>query len=771
MPTLRRVLVTAHNLGVMERLRDLPALRALIEEARSFERWRDIRTYLAIIGEYSPAFSTEQKGLALDFFLELLEHRDDDIRYQAAARIGELLASKEDFWRKDLPAGVVLRQERTVLDELERVLALLDRAPARRRRTWRRWSGCCTPSRSSSSASSPRPTRAAPAGVAAHQAGLRDRRRDRRPLVGLYVCEALEIAAPLLPPEERRELISFVRAFMTHDITNTRLMAWRLLLALAREAGSDPELLGLVKECVEALASRVSGRSLPAELYLVEELAWICDLVGVAQRCKELRKAERDPVREVFLRNLKSHIGWVEKKVNCDYLTTVVRRRLQENRDPGAYFAHEVASHFGNMLKVSRVEGTRFHAGRCLLELLPVLHVTQRNEVTIELLRSLELDAEAITRYIPRFLGSVLASLPDQEFAEVLADIEASLQRGTEGLQRLLLQTVCWVLLSIEVGRLEGKLLRRLVGMLLGALAESAHRHVQRGLRPARDGARAPVHARRTTGACRASATGVQEALLAHHPPTRRPRALLPGRLGPQPPAARRGALAARGEVCRAPFGGAHPGHLRPVHPRPRDDRRQGAGVRRRGARADGRLLLAQARAAAQPARGAGVDGTGRHTGGVPGAVLAPGQPGEPGGPAGSCSGGSASGACSWLSARTCWRGRAPTRVPRARSGTCRTSSWCARAPRRPGGSSASAGSGGASRWSWRRRPSRRSRRRRCARLSTGTPSWSRSATRWSPAPSRSGGSTSTTRPTRSRCHLRPSATRCAPATPSCRPS
>jgi nicotinic acid mononucleotide adenylyltransferase len=473
-PTLRRVLVTAHNLGVMERLRDLPALRALIEEARSFERWRDIRTYLAIIGEYSPAFSTEQKGLALDFFLELLEHRDDDIRYQAAARIGELLASKEDFWRKDLPAGVVLRQERTVLDELERVLALLDRAPRQAEEDM---------------APVERVLYAIPIIVrrllTKADEGLRqqawqlikkdfeNRRRDRRPLVGLYVCEALEIATPLLPPEERRELIWFVRAFMTHDITNTRLMAWRLLLALAREAGSDPELLALVKECVDLLASRVSGRSLPAELYLVEELAWICDLVGVAQRCKELRKTERDPVREVFLRNLKSHIGWVEKKVNCDYLTTVVRRRLQENRDPGAYFAHEVASHFGNMLKVSRVEGTRFHAGRCLLELLPVLHVTQRNEVTIELLRSLELDAEAITRYIPRFLGSVLASLPDQEFTEVLDDIETSLQRGTEGLQRLLLQTVCWVLLSIEVGRLEGKLLRRLVGMLLGALAES----------------------------------------------------------------------------------------------------------------------------------------------------------------------------------------------------------------------------------------------------------------------------------------------------------
>ncbi len=63
--TIRRLLVTAHNLGVMERLRDLPALRALLEEARSFESWRDLRTYLTILGEYAPALSREQKALAL----------------------------------------------------------------------------------------------------------------------------------------------------------------------------------------------------------------------------------------------------------------------------------------------------------------------------------------------------------------------------------------------------------------------------------------------------------------------------------------------------------------------------------------------------------------------------------------------------------------------------------------------------------------------------------------------------------------------------------
>ena len=472
--TVRRLMVTAHNLGVMERLRDLPALRALLEEARSFEGWRGLRTYLAILGEYAPALSREQKALALDFFIELLSHRDDDIRYHAANRIGDLLAEEEPFWRKDLPEGIVLRPERTTLDELGRVLALLDLAkpepeedmgptervlygipimvrrllrradPEMRRRAWEQVSDT-----------------------------LSRKLGDGRPLVGLYVCETLEVSLEWVDPELRPDLLRFVDAWCEHPVSATRLMAWRLLLALARDVEGKPELLAGIRERVEGLTERVGGRFSVAELYLLQEMAMACDLPTLAERAKKQRKEGRDPVREVLLRNLKSRVDWVEKKVNCDYLTSSAHRRHGEGRDPGSYYANEVASHFANLLKVSRVEGTRFHAGRCLLELLPLLTLPQRNDLTVELLRSLELDIEAVTRYIPRFLGAAMVSLPDQEFLEVLDDIEGNVRRGNEALQRLLLQTVGWILLLLQVDRLRGEVLRRLTGILLGSLAES----------------------------------------------------------------------------------------------------------------------------------------------------------------------------------------------------------------------------------------------------------------------------------------------------------
>ncbi len=471
--TVRRLLVTAHNVGVMERLRDLPALRALIEEARSFESWRDLRTYQTILSEYAPALSREQKALAFDFFMELLGHRDDDVRYHASNGLGDLLAGPEDFWRKDLPDGIVLRPERVMLDELERVLALLDRAqpqaeedmaatervlyavpivlrrlmrraaPERRRQAWERI-----------------------------DASFARRLGDPRPLVGLYVCESLEVCLEHLPAEDQPGLLRFAEAWCEHPVSATRLMAWRLLLALARRTRGRPETAAAIARRVEALAGLGGERSV-AELFLLQQMAAACGRPELAGSGPPERSADRDPVREVLLRNLKSRVDWVEKKVNCDFLVASALARQREDSDPGAYFANEIASHFANLLKVSRVEGTRFHAGRCLLELLPILTAPQRNDVMVELLRSLELDIEAITRYIPRFLASVLASLPEQEFVEALDDIEGNVRRGAEPLQRLLLQTAGWVLTALPADRLDAKVLRRLAGMLLGALAES----------------------------------------------------------------------------------------------------------------------------------------------------------------------------------------------------------------------------------------------------------------------------------------------------------
>jgi cytidyltransferase-like protein len=461
-----RLLATAHSIGVMARLRDLPSLRRLLEEVRSFRGWRELRTYLGILGDYAPALSEEQRVFVLDFFRELLAHSDDDIRYQAACRMADLLALGDVEWRKDLPEGVVVEGPSWVLPQVASVLDLLDLAPQEAAEDMspqeqiiysvpiflRRFFSRANP-------------RLAAEVLPVVVQRLRARAGDRRPLAALYTCEAFELLAGALDPAGREALPKLIMGWAFHEVANVRLMAWRVLHLLAQHGQGEPGLEREVGLCVDALARHARASATVAELFLLERCARLTGRTALADRCRDLRELERTPVREVMLRNLKTRTGWVEKKVACDYLLFLVSA-LKD----GAVAA-EVAFHFANLLKVSRVEGTRFNAGRCLLGLLPALSDTQRNDLAIELVRSLQLDGEGVTRYLPRFLGPLLASLPPQELDELLDDMALDARRGTEGLQRLLVQAAAWLIIALPaagLGRLE-----RIAGVLLGSLADS----------------------------------------------------------------------------------------------------------------------------------------------------------------------------------------------------------------------------------------------------------------------------------------------------------
>ena len=331
-------------------------------------------------------------------------------------------------------------------------------------------------------------------------------------------------------------------------------MAWRVLLALLHWPAAGAEVLATVRAAAARLVRAHAGGTLVSERFLLHRMAAACGLedAGVAGGSALLRASE--PVQDVMLRNLKSRVGWVEKKVNCDFLVAAVQERRNDGPEPGSYFANEVVNHLANLLKVSRVEGTRFHAGRCLLRLLPVLTVTQRNDLFVELVRSLQLDVEAVTRYIPRFLGPVIASLPEQEFNEALADIEVDVRRGNEPLQRLLLQTTVWVLLSLDGERLDAGVLQAPVRHAPRRPRRAPCEHRPRGVRGDRDGALPPAaRPRRRPAAGPAARADLQEAADAGDAPGGRPRPLLPGRVGAQSHGPRRSPWSAG--ACTSPSG------------------------------------------------------------------------------------------------------------------------------------------------------------------------------------------------------------------------
>ena len=83
----------------MSRFSNPEQFASLIESARSCQRWKDTRTYITLLGEYSTYMSEDQKNLTLNFLYEMLAHQASDIREQAAALMGRIVANYREEGR------------------------------------------------------------------------------------------------------------------------------------------------------------------------------------------------------------------------------------------------------------------------------------------------------------------------------------------------------------------------------------------------------------------------------------------------------------------------------------------------------------------------------------------------------------------------------------------------------------------------------------------------------------------------------------------------
>ena len=100
---LRRTAVD-HNIRLMHRLSHDQLFANVLENAHSEKDWGRLRAYVSVFEEYFPYLTSIQKEQTLDFLYELLMYPDGDIRRQAAALIGRILAAFRTGYKKEMPA-------------------------------------------------------------------------------------------------------------------------------------------------------------------------------------------------------------------------------------------------------------------------------------------------------------------------------------------------------------------------------------------------------------------------------------------------------------------------------------------------------------------------------------------------------------------------------------------------------------------------------------------------------------------------------------------
>ena len=448
-----------HNIALMDRLTGQRSFATLLEQARGETDWKRLRAYLGVFESYSVYLSIPQKVQTLAFLYELLMHREGDIRRQAAALMGEIIARFHAGYVKEKPAGYVPdSRSATDMEQWKLYLEKIIHPDHKLMSQHKRWIRFTLKMVVNSLLERCEPERR----EAFLSAFLRYYRRPER-LETETAFQLLETATALplevCSDRQRYDLLDFAQTLSKSGDVTVRVAA-ALLLDYLRDFVSAHDII------LHTLRDLPCGDS--RSLALLRNLAIRSVSAAQADAPPEL---DEDTVSEIFLDNLKSATPWIIKEVNIRLLSDYAR-------GGGGHLLH-IATHLSNLVKVSDRVTVRHKAGSALLEIAPMLTTEERNEIAVELSRGLEIGQQEFSKYIPDYLGRFCLWLPPAQLEEILGDLGGYLCSSNSSVVSAVLDTVGVMYEEYDTYRArfpeEDEVYRqrreRLLGMLLKGLA------------------------------------------------------------------------------------------------------------------------------------------------------------------------------------------------------------------------------------------------------------------------------------------------------------
>ena len=397
------LLSVGHSIRLMHMLSNERKFGNIIEAARSTKDWKQLRAYLNVFQEYFTYLSVRQKTQALSFLYELLVHREGDIRRQAAALIGQIIARFHLVYRKELPADVPSDPAAEVPFTLWE--QYLDRIIYPDHKTTQQQRSHISYTLKLVVASML--THARPADIPRFIGALLRYFHDpeeRDPDTAFTLLDAVRYLPPkYYGDEEREQLIEFAGYWLRSGELRLETAALIFLRAAERPLSQEHPHLHRIAE----LARSIPSTSLPVTFLQYRILA------RAGEDVREHRHIlyDQDITSEVFLDNLKTATPWMVKSVGVELLRDQVEHGLVE------HILH-ICTHFSNLIKVSERVVVRHDAGGALVRILPLLRRDQRNEVVVELGKGLEMGQYSISKYIPQYLGQAALYLYPSELDE-----------------------------------------------------------------------------------------------------------------------------------------------------------------------------------------------------------------------------------------------------------------------------------------------------------------------------------------------------------------
>ena len=375
-----------HNIRLMNKFNSEEEFGSLLETARSEKHWKSLRTYVSILGEYSTYMTEKQKLMTLRFLFELLLHKESDIRSQAGEIIGQIIARFNEEYKKELPAGVdPPSKDVTNLSLWEETLNIILMPDHKLTEQHKKWVENSLKSVTAGLLSSCRPE---------------TRPQYMESLLKWYQKDDLSAM--------NKESLLLTALSIERDMCSSRQM--EIILDFARKAASEGG---------SSAGTRMAA--LGASYHFDEGKDYYRELKECLGHDPD-EKLSEEALSDMYLDNLKASTPWTVKVANIQLMLKSLEERVSDGQ------VLHVATHLGNLVKVSETVIVRQAAGAGLVSIIDMMPLEQRNEIAVELGKGLEIGDYQFSKYIPDYLGVIMLHLPPRELDELICDLEKLLE-------------------------------------------------------------------------------------------------------------------------------------------------------------------------------------------------------------------------------------------------------------------------------------------------------------------------------------------------------
>lgn len=375
-----------HNIRLMNKFNSEEEFGSLLETARSEKHWKSLRTYVSILGEYSTYMTEKQKLMTLRFLFELLLHKESDIRSQAGEIIGQIIARFNEEYKKELPAGVdPPSKDVTNLSLWEETLNIILMPDHKLTEQHKKWVENSLKSVTAGLLSSCRPE---------------TRPQYMESLLKWYQKDDLSAM--------NKESLLLTALSIERDMCSSRQI--EIILDFARKAASGGG---------SSAGTRMAA--LGASYHFDEGKDYYRELKECLGHDPD-EKLSEEALSDMYLDNLKASTPWTVKVANIQLMLKSLEERVSDGQ------VLHVATHLGNLVKVSETVIVRQAAGAGLVSIIDMMPLEQRNEIAVELGKGLEIGDYQFSKYIPDYLGVIMLHLPPRELDELICDLEKLLE-------------------------------------------------------------------------------------------------------------------------------------------------------------------------------------------------------------------------------------------------------------------------------------------------------------------------------------------------------